>query len=100
MTRKKAQSASPEWSGGLRTPETSRTPPFGFRVPRQNASVHAVPWSSGECRLTPVLHRPVELAARSGHYFSYSIAATIQFNQRHQFMAIDTAQVQYGTCFK
>ena len=51
MTRKKAQSASPEWSGGLRTPEASRTPPFGFRVPRQYAIVHAVSWSSGECRV-------------------------------------------------
>jgi len=37
------------WAGP--TPEAVQTPPHGFRVPQQNASVHADPWSSGECRL-------------------------------------------------
>src|SRR6266404_3243060 len=33
---------------------------FGFRVPEQNDSVHADPWSSGECgaRSLVVMHRP------------------------------------------
>ena len=32
----------------LSTPEASRTPPFGFRVPQQSSSVHTDPWSYGE----------------------------------------------------
>ena len=51
MTRKKAKSASPQWFARLSTPEAIRTPRFGFRVPRQSASVHADLWSSGECRI-------------------------------------------------
>ena len=51
MTRKSTKSASRKWSGPRPTPEAVRTPPYGFRVPQQNASVHADPWSSGECRL-------------------------------------------------
>ncbi len=31
------------------TPEAGQTPPYGFRIPQQNASVHADPWSSGVC---------------------------------------------------
>ena len=54
MTRKRAKSASPEWFAGLSTPEATRTPRFGFRVPRQNAIVHADLWSSGECRFTSI----------------------------------------------
>ncbi len=33
------------------TPEAVQTPPYEFRVPQQNASVHANPGSSGERRL-------------------------------------------------
>jgi hypothetical protein len=51
MTRKNTKLASREWSGSRPTPEAVQTPPYGFRVPQQNASVHADPWSSGECRL-------------------------------------------------
>lgn len=51
MTRKGTKSASREWSGPRPTPEAVQTSPYGFRVPLQNASVHANPWSSGECRL-------------------------------------------------
>jgi hypothetical protein len=51
MTRKSTKSASREWSGPRPTPEAVQTPPYGFRVPRQSASVHADPGSSGECRL-------------------------------------------------
>ena len=39
MTRKRPQSASREWSGPRPTPEAVQTPPYGFRVPQQNASV-------------------------------------------------------------
>jgi hypothetical protein len=51
MTRKRTKSASRKWFAGFSTPEASRTPPFGLRIPQQNASVHADPWSSGECRM-------------------------------------------------
>ena len=51
MTRKSTKSASREWSGPRPTPEAVRTPPYGFHVPQQNASVHADPWTSGECRI-------------------------------------------------
>ncbi len=51
MTRKSAQSASPEGFRGFSTPDASRTPPFGFQVPQQNAIVHAGSWSSGESRI-------------------------------------------------
>lgn len=54
MTRKRARSASPEWSGPRPMPEVLRMPLFGFRVPQQNARVHVAPWSSGECRLEDV----------------------------------------------
>src|SRR6478609_3346101 len=51
MARKRAQSATLEMvRGGLSTSEASRTPPFGVRIPQQKATVHANPWSSGECR--------------------------------------------------
>jgi hypothetical protein len=33
------------------TSKAVQTPPYGFRVSQQNASVHADPWSSGECRV-------------------------------------------------
>jgi choline dehydrogenase-like flavoprotein len=45
-----AKSASREWSGPRPTPEAVQTPPYGFRVPQQNASVQADPWSSGAKR--------------------------------------------------
>jgi hypothetical protein len=32
-------------------------PACGFRVPQHNASVHADPWSSGECRLRTFMTR-------------------------------------------
>jgi hypothetical protein len=51
MTRKRPESASRKWSVGLSTPEASRKRSFGFLVPQQNASVHADPSSSGECRI-------------------------------------------------
>ena len=57
MTRKSTKSASREWSGPRPTPEAVRTPPYGFRVPQQNASVHGDPWSSGECRLRTSMTR-------------------------------------------
>jgi hypothetical protein len=44
MTGKWAISASPEWSGTPPTPEALQGAAFGFRVPRQSASVHADPW--------------------------------------------------------
>ena len=50
MTRKRATSATLEWFAGLSTPEASRTLPFGFRIPQQNAIMHAEPWSCGGCR--------------------------------------------------
>ena len=52
MTRQRAKSAFREWSGPRPTPETVQMPPYGFRVPQKNASVHADPGSSGECRLS------------------------------------------------
>jgi hypothetical protein len=60
MTRKRAKSATLEWFAGLSTPEASRTP-FGVRIPQQNATVHADPWLSGECR--PITLPPPTLAA-------------------------------------
>jgi hypothetical protein len=57
MTRKSTKSASREWSGPRPTPEAVRTPPYGFRVPQQNASVHADPWSSGQYRLRTSMTR-------------------------------------------
>jgi two-component system response regulator FixJ len=38
-------------------PEAVQTPPYGFRVPQQNAIVHADPWSSGGIRFKS-LRRP------------------------------------------
>ena len=57
MTRKSTKSASREWSGPRPTLEAARTPPSGFRAPQQNASVHADPWSSGQCRLRTSMTR-------------------------------------------
>jgi hypothetical protein len=54
MTRQRAKSAFREWSGPRPTPETVQMPPYGFRVPQKNASVHADPGSSGECRFNRV----------------------------------------------
>ena len=45
MTRKSTKSASREWSGPRPAPEAVQTPPYGFRIPRQSAIVHADPWS-------------------------------------------------------
>jgi PAS domain S-box-containing protein len=55
MTKKRANSTSPERSAPHSTPEASWTPPFRFWLPEQNAVVHADPSSSGEYRSTPRL---------------------------------------------
>ena len=41
--RKNGQAGLSETVLGLSTPKASRTPPYGFRVPQQNANVHADP---------------------------------------------------------
>jgi hypothetical protein len=51
MTRKRAKLTALEWFSGISTPEMSRTLPFGFRLPEQNAIVDAVSWSSGNVGL-------------------------------------------------
>lgn len=52
MTRKGPKSASPEWFAGGENAGSDPNAAFSFRVPEQNGSVHADPWSSGECRST------------------------------------------------
>ena len=52
MTGKRAKPASPECSGGLRTPEASGAPLFGFHRTQQIAIIHADSWSSREYRIT------------------------------------------------
>src|ERR1019366_872191 len=44
-------------STALKVTEAVQTPPYNFRVPQQNASVHADHWASGECRLTSIHSR-------------------------------------------
>jgi len=44
------------------TPEASRTRPFSFRIPQQNAIVHAELWLSGVCRIKA----HIEVAKKEG----------------------------------
>ena len=53
------------FSGMVRATTNARRRADGFRVPQQNASVHADPWSSGECRPNG-LSKTVKLK-KSGH---------------------------------
>ncbi len=55
MTGKKTKSAAPEWVRGAHYAGSVTNAAFGFRVPQQNAIVHADPWSYGECRANPVV---------------------------------------------
>ena len=50
----KAKSPSPKWPGTPSTLKALWMPPFGFCITRQDANVHANPWSSGERRPEPL----------------------------------------------